>query len=53
MNHWTFITYSYLTISLNVGLFKGSLSQHFFINLAKGSGVFFGICGLNSLYSTA
>ena len=41
-NH-NFITSNYRIIYLNVGLFNGSLSQHFFISLAKGYGVFFGI----------
>lgn len=40
-------------ISLKVGLFRGSLSQHLRMSRAKGSGVFLGIWGLRSLYNTA
>lgn len=39
-------------ISLNEGLFDGSLSQHLFISFAYASGHFGGIVGLNSLLST-
>ncbi len=47
-----FIAWSYFIISLKLGLFDGSLSQHFFMSLVKHSGVFFGILGLKSLFKT-
>ena len=51
-NYQNFMAWSYLIIYLKLGLFEGSLSQHFFINLTKDSGVFFGILGLKSLFKT-
>lgn len=47
-----FIISSSSIIYLKLGLRSGLLSQHFFINFANGSGVFFGIGGLKSLFST-
>lgn len=47
-----FIACNSLIIYLKLGLLKGSLSQHFFINLANPYGVFFGIVGLMSLFKT-
>lgn len=48
-----FITVNYLTIYTKSGRLLGSLSQHLFINLTHGSGVFFGIWGLNYLFKTS
>ena len=39
-------------MSLKLGLLLGSLYQHFCINFENASGVFFGIVGLISLFST-
>lgn len=47
-----FMPWSYFMIYLKLGLFDGSRYQHFFISFAKHSGVFFGIAGLMSLFST-
>ena len=52
-NHANFIIYNSLIIYLNPGLFEGSLSQHFFINLTNPSGHFGGIVGLSSRLSTS
>ena len=48
-----FIISNSLIISLNDGLFSGSLSQHRLVNLANTSGVFLGIVGLKSLFNTS
>lgn len=40
-------------ISLKLGRLLGSLSQHFFIRRAKAYGVFFGMLGRRSLFSTS
>lgn len=39
-------------MSLKLGLLLGSLSQHLCISFVKASGVFFGMVGLMSLFST-
>lgn len=40
-------------MSLKLGRFDGSLSQHLFINRENAYGVFFGMLGLKSLFSTS
>lgn len=52
LEYQNFIAWSSLIIYLKLGLFEGSLSQHFFISLMKHYGVFLGIFGLKSLFKT-
>ena len=52
IKYQNFMFWRSLTIYLKEGLFDGSRSQHLFINFTYCSGVFFGIGGLISLFST-